>query len=136
MRVVTSIALIALLVLGVVALAAVSPSSRQDVPQLDKATAAKIITFMGWKDVSIGAIYELTGSQWVIGVGDRRGAGDAFQYGFNYDSDLGWFFSEVQDATPHFGSRPDEPWVRLWTENGYKEIKPKSPPAVPSTRPN
>lgn len=106
-------------------------SSRQSVPPLDKATAAKILSSMGYTDVTVAAVVQAPALPMggtsdrvslVVAAVRRKGQAKAINEGFLYDPDLGWFYHE-----PSLGSSTERETVILWTAEGYREVAAASP---------
>lgn len=105
-------------------------AAARDAKRLDKATAARIISSMGYQNVTIGAVLEGVGEMGmggsentavVLAVGIRNGQSQKIQQSYYYDADLGWFFFEYQDIA-------EGKHLVVWTASGVKSIRP-APPA-------
>ena len=110
---------------------------------LDRATASKILTGMGYQSVVIGAVVQGVGGgtfdvvtvtpgagaqltpaagtfngdnvSMVFAVGIRNGEVTTIKETFFYDLEVGWFFVEF---------RQDKQSLGMWTVSGYKELRP------------
>jgi hypothetical protein len=101
-----------------------------DFKPLTKAQAVQLLQIMGYKAVEIGAIVQqmgaLAGAQnvaTVIAIATRDGKTVKLEQGFFYDTEIGWFFHEFDDAGSSGLASPTK--LRMWTLSGYKELRPK-----------
>jgi hypothetical protein len=97
--------------------------------ELSKAGAAKLLTLMGDDHVVVAAVIKGLGAPFggfpvssdsvalVIAYSQRGGVPKKVEQTFYYDSDLGWFYYEVDT---------DRRSVRLWTTSGYREMRPQT----------
>lgn len=109
------------------AIAQRAPAAPQSAPTvsvrpLDKATAARILTFMGYEKVVVGVIvqgFRKDGGDggvsvtWVLALGVRGGRRSEISEQFFYDSTLGWVF---------FQTNGDDGPIRIWSAAGYSEV--------------
>jgi hypothetical protein len=92
-----------------------------DPPPLEKADAKKIMESMQWSQVTVVAIRQGVDANGVaapvyatvIGLGNFRGEHHSICQTLFYDKDLDWHFLEMTDRS-----------ARVWSKNGYQEIKP------------
>jgi hypothetical protein len=106
---------------------------------LDKATAAKLITFMGYQNVNVAAVIHgiarMPGAvgggvdssdsvALVVGSAVLAGKAQGFSLSLFFDKDLGWFY--YQDQISYFDGS-SKGLLRLWTEQGYREIPTLAP---------
>ena len=119
-----------LVIAGLVSIGACSANAQQgSVRALDKATAAKILTSMGYTNVVVGAVIKSVGGMgmgafssesavMVLAIGNRGGGTKRIQESMFYDSELGWFYFEPDQQTR----------LRVWSASGYKEFTPAPDP--------
>lgn len=92
--------------------------------QLTRSEAARLLASMGDRNVVVGAVVNGVGREGaafgspnaalIIAYAERNGAPVERKVTVLFDQELGWFYSEIDIV----GRR-----VRLWTLNGYKELK-------------
>ncbi|MES2568976.1 MAG: hypothetical protein V4710_02850 [Verrucomicrobiota bacterium] len=90
---------------------------------LDKVDALRILEAMEWKEVTVIAIRQGVDSQGapspicatVMGLGILNGKHQSICQTFHFDKELKWHFLELSQKS-----------ARLWTRDGYREIKPWS----------
>jgi len=90
------------------------------VPPLTKDDARRVLEAMEWREVNVIAVVQGVNEQkvtapslaMVLAFGRRDGEYRDLKMDLFYDQDLGWFAFE---STPKM--------FRLWTRNGYREIK-------------
>ena len=95
-------------------------------PELSKEDAAKLLAFMGLKNVVVAAVVRGTGGPnqaMVIAKWDGIQPSNEHKT-FNYDKSLGWFFSEIGYKRVGLMDVQATGPVRVWTTAGYKEIVP------------
>lgn len=101
-----------------------------DPPPLDKVTAAKILGFMGYTDITVKAVlqgiggmgmgaFSSTSTALVLADATQKETRMGRQQTFVYDTDLGWFCFEVPS-----GPNDDDKRLRIWTVKGYQETTP------------
>ena len=104
-------------------------TAHAETPNLSKKEAAQILSFMGRKNVKVGAVIKglgITGIATlssdsvalVLAVGISKGKSQKTDYTFFYDEDLGWFYYESvrSDLTSQYE-------IRIWTKDGFKRIE-------------
>ena len=98
------------------------PSARAaDPPPLERPDAVRILEFMNWRDITLIAIRQGVDAKGVaapihataLGLGTLEGQRRSICQSLYFDRELDWHALELTDKS-----------ARLWTRNGYREIKP------------
>lgn len=94
-----------------------------DPPPLRKPDAKRVLEFMEWREVTIITVHQGVNAKGtaapiyahVVALGTRDSRHQHISQTLYYDDEYGWFFYELGEKS-----------VRMWTKDGYKEIKPWS----------
>jgi hypothetical protein len=92
-------------------------------PALRRPDAKKVLEAMEWRDITIVTIQQGINGKGVVApifahvvaLGTRDGKHQHITQSMFYDEEYGWFFYELGEKS-----------VRMWTKEGFKEIKPWS----------
>ena len=107
-------ALFVLLLLATTSIAA-------DPPPLRKPDAKRILELMEWRDVTIITVHQGVNAKGVVApiyatvvaLGTRDSRNQSINQTLYYDDEYGWFFYEMGEKS-----------ARIWTKEGYREVKP------------
>jgi hypothetical protein len=94
-----------------------------DPPALRRPDAKKVLEAMEWRDITIVTVQQGINGKGtvapifahVVALGTRDGKHQHISQTMYYDEDFGWFYYELRETS-----------VRMWTKDGYREIKPWS----------
>ena len=100
------------------------PALGIDPPTLTKAEAKKLLEVMEWRDpivVTIRAGISSKGEvapiySTIVGFATRDARAHLIQQTVHFDAEYGWFLYEISEKT-----------ARVWTKDGFREIKPFAP---------
>ncbi len=92
-----------------------------DPPPLRKVEAQKLLEIMEWREVNIVTIQQGINTKGnvapiyatIVALATRDGKHQQVLQNVWYDDEHGWFYYELTDKT-----------ARIWSRDGYKEIKP------------
>jgi hypothetical protein len=92
-----------------------------DPPALQRVDAKRLLELMEWRDVHIVTIQQGINDRGtvdtifatVIALATRDNRNSTITQTLHYDSEFGWFYYEMGEKS-----------ARLWTKDGYREIKP------------
>ncbi len=92
-----------------------------DPPPLRKPDAQRLLENMDWREVNIVTVQQGINSRGtvapiyavIVALGTRDSKHQQISQNVYYDDEYGWFYYEL-------GSKS----ARIWTKEGYKEIKP------------
>jgi hypothetical protein len=104
------------LILSVSAIAA-------DPPPFRKTDAKQLLELMEWREITIVTIHQGVNAKGnvapiyatIVAMGTRDSKHQQISQTVYYDDEYGWFFYELGEMS-----------ARLWTKDGYREIKPWS----------
>ncbi len=90
-------------------------------PPLRKPDAKRILELMEWREVTIITVHQGVNSKGtvapiygtVVALGTRDGRHQQINQTLYYDDEYGWFFYELGEKS-----------ARIWTKEGYREVKP------------
>ena len=94
-----------------------------DPPALRRPDAKKVLEAMEWREVTIVTIQQGINGKGVVApifahvvaLGTRDTKHQHISQTMYYDEDIGWFYFELRETS-----------VRMWTKEGYREVKPWS----------
>jgi hypothetical protein len=92
-----------------------------DPPALQRIDAKRLLELMEWRDVHIVTIQQGINERGtvapifatVIALATRDNRNQTITQTLHYDMEFGWFYYEMGEKS-----------ARLWTKDGYREIKP------------
>ena len=99
------------------------PAIAADPPPFRKTDAKRLLEYMEWKEVTIVTIHQGVNAKGVVApiyativaLATRDSRNQQVTQTVYYDDEYGWFFYELGEKS-----------ARLWTKDGYREIKPWS----------
>jgi hypothetical protein len=94
-----------------------------DPPPFRKTDAKRLLELMEWKEVTIITIHQGVNAKGnvapiyatIVALANRDSRNQQVTQTVYYDDEYGWFFYELGEKS-----------ARLWTKDGYREIKPWS----------
>ena len=101
----------------------VSTSLADTPPPLRKPDAKRILELMEWREITIITVHQGVNSKGtvapiyatVLALGTRDSRHQQINQTLYYDDEYGWFFYELGEKS-----------ARIWTKEGYREVKPWS----------
>ena len=99
------------------------PVVAADPPPMRKMDAKRLLELMEWRDLTVITIHQGVNAKGnvapiyatIVGLGTRDSRHQPISQTVYYDDEYGWFFYEMGEKS-----------ARLWTKDGYREIKPWS----------